>query len=647
MHTKPSSKKKFINILKEAKNLEDLNDALAEIRVPYTKGEGNRFKDNVWLVRKSAKNKYLQVDFASMLDPFPIAVCKVYFFLKMYGYLGHKPKNPAQKAAEYRKCVRELFTVRPGVLSLMALQKGDVRLFIQNNKELKAASTYHKLIVFKKGANLTDIIPGFLRMSKIAFNETEFLELEDRYFEGIREARKPGSSSRPPYPFEDLSIIMPVAFDLIEHGRNILDLMERLTNANFFNVLTPERHKYLAGYKTLKVLKKETGDTVLDSLIQEVKATKSHFVYSKDGKTKGHAIKKMRTRINTQISLLESACAIVVLVLTAMRRHELARLSRQLEIDGGDDQMLHKVIYKTSASLSGDNHAMPMPEVGVNALKLLSRLAFIRDNQKEGSIISLQDYSFSNASESDMNLENRVNIIVEKLPKLLKLTHLTPHQLRHVMAYLVMHVVGKDGLEVVRYLLGHTSILMTLTYLSRVNPFFREALEEITKIQSKENLEAMYASMQKGKKVYGAKAASFNGIIDNNLIEIMYEYWGDKIDQGWMMILLTPMAMCMHDLNNPGEMKCQRGLDTGDLVGIIPIPARCDPDGCSSALYLEDHVVKVMALAEDANKELQNNEIFQRLGENLYFNPNDFSIEKESGFKSIIDEYLTDQKKAI
>ena len=640
---KPPSKKKLIKLLKEVKNIEELNSVMSDIKVPYTKGEGNRFGDNIWIVRKSAKGEYKQVDFSSYLDPFPMAVCKVYFFLNMYGYLGVRSKNAANIATNYRLYARELCAIQPGIFSLTALQKEDIDLLASNNSKIQAKSCYSKLIPFIKAANLTDTIPSFLRISKAAFGGAEYLKLEDRYFEESRARDKPGNSPRPPYPFEDLALMMPVAFELITHSDSLLDLVEHLKDANYFSV----SYNYKIGCMAIKTFKKKTGDPKLDLFIEQIQSAKTLHRYE-NGKHMGPMFGGIKTKMDERIKLIESASVIVVLTLSAMRRGELARLSRKLELDNnGDEMVLVKTIFKTSASTEGDTHTIPMPEIGVRALKFLSRLATLRDDKKEGGIITLVGDNTDYTGNSSPDIVNRINDIVKKLPASLNLTPLTPHQLRHVMAYLVMNVVGKEGLDVVRYLLGHTSILMTLTYLSRVNPFFREALEEITKIQSKENLEAMYANMQKGKKVYGAKSASFNGIVDNDMIEIMFEYWGDKIEQGWMMILLTPMAMCVHDLNNPGEMKCQRGLDTSDLVGAMPAPARCNPDGCSSALYLEDHVVKVMALAEDANQELQNDEMFQRLGKNLYFNPDDFSIEKESGFKSIIDEYLEDQRKAI
>jgi len=643
----PKNKKKFTDILKEVKDLKELNSVMADVKIPYTKGEGNRFSDDIWLVQ-NAKNEYRQIDFASYLEPFPMAVCKIYLLLKAYGYIGLKPKNLTHFAYTYRKAIRDLCSLQPGIQSMMPLRKKDIDLFIRNNNLLQPSSTYRKLQPFRDAANLRDMLPKFLRMNKTAFSSPKFQELEDAHRELTEQRKKPGNSPRPPYPFEDLGKMMPIALELIENSDGMLDLIEDLKDVGFFDTSIPDYIKYPLGHKAIKVFKKKTGDPVLDSIIEKIKDSKNLRAYDKTGKTKGWAISGLQTKIVDRIKLTESACAIVVLVLGAMRRGELAKLSRKFEVEGGDDLRIHKVIFKTSTSLNGDRHTIPMPEVGVKGLKFLSRLASIRDGQEKGPIISLSERNPSHStSESDSSLESRLSSIVAKLPESLNLTHLSPHQLRHIMAYLVMQVVGKEGLEIVRYLLGHSSILMTLTYLSRINPFFREVLEDVTKIQSKENLEALYLNMQKGKKVYGANAARFNGIIDDNMIDMMYEYWEDKIEQGWLMILLTPMAMCIHDLNNPKEMRCQRGLDNSDLVGVMPAPARCNPGGCSSAAYLEEHVVSMMAMAKNATEELQNDEIFKRLGENLYFSPNDFSIEKESGYKSIIEEYQKDYTKAI
>lgn len=646
MRTKQPSKKKFIDMLKESRSLEELNGIMGNIKIPYTKGEGNRFSDNTWLVRK-AKNRYVEVKFSTYSKPFPAAVAKVYYLLKAYGYIDQKPHDAAQVAFNYRVYAKELCLMLPKAQSLLSLREKDIEHFVAINSSIQTKSAYKKLHPFRVvSKNLRDMVPGFLRISEAALTGPKYKDLVKTYY-ATEKRRKFEGSPRPQYPLEDLAIMMPVAIELIEHGENTLDFIEHLNSINYFNASTYlENAKYTQVTGAIRSFKKEISDPVLNKLIKEVKATDSNFLYNKKGRTVGQTFGNIRTTINNRILLIESACVIVSLVLSAMRRGELAELPRQLKIDGGDDQILHKVIFKTSASLEGDRHDIPMPEIGVKALRFLSGLAFARDRKKEGTIITNVGKNTDFRGDSSPALDVRVSEIIAKLPESLNLTPLSSHQLRHVMSYLVMQVVGKEGLEIIRYLLGHTSILMTLTYLSRINPYFRDSLEEITKIQSKENLEALYLNMQKGKKVYGAKAAQFNGIINEDMIDIMYEYWGKKIDEGWMMILMTPMAMCMHDLNNPGEMKCQRGLDTSDLIGVIPAPVRCE-SGCSSGLYLEDHIVKMMALAENAGEELQNDEMFRRLGENIFFNPDDFSIVKESGYKSIIDKYKEDQRKAI
>lgn len=652
-------KLKVHEIINNSKNWEELNRNMANVPIPRTKG--NVFSDDIWLVERNKAKKYTKIVLNEDLKGFFLVIAKVYHILTIYGYFSFNSKSADENLQRLKRVLVKIRAKQPKIISMLQISSETIESIIKEHLDAKVndkgiptysaqpGTVYRDLKHIRNVVKIGEqFLPTFLRMDRVCLSGKVYEDLEEIYNVDLLSRKlNINEFKREAYSFEDLKILIPKSIEMIENGHELIALFKRLKDEDYF--IQPEKQhiKLATAYKVIKSYNLSFTDTDFDKLIKQVKKYSNKSEYIQDE----HQGKTLITIISEYVSLLESACMIIVLLFTAMRNSELASMQREFKVGSyGDVSVLKKLIHKTASTISGEEHAIPVPKIAITALEILANLATFRDGASVGPIISFSEKNtpmmmkiIENDEEGSENLESRIRFVVSKLPAYLGLSHLTPHQLRHVMAYLLLQVMGKESIELIRYMLGHSSALMTLTYISRHNLSFAEAIKELIEEQSEENLEALYSNVIANKKVYGARAAQFNGQLNDEMLDILFEYYGEGIKDGWLSVLFTPVSICIHDFTKGEKMNCQRGLDMGDLQGVLPAPARCKPGGCSSAIYFEEHVEAIMERLRIASEELGDNEVYKHILENSYFNHGDFKTELEKEYEDVIYEYIADK----
>ena len=333
---------------------------------------------------------------------------------------------------------------------------------------------------------------------------------------------------------------------------------------------------------------------------------------------------------------MEVSCIAVALMLMGMRVGELFALERKLILSEDEHFNLTRIVYKTAATEDGETLTMPIPGIGVKALKFLSKLATIKDGKNTGPLVLIP----IETRRPTPSRTNRANTLINRYCDRLGIsTPPTPHQFRHAMAFLIVHINEKDGLELARMFLGHTSINMTLQYMGHYNNELKEAIKELTKDESELMVNVITNEIRNNKKMFGKNGErlspkhKFTGIQADEFIKLLRKGLLKLIEEQKLAIIQTPVCLCMHDLSEPETMACQIGFNINEIAANGPAPSNCKGANCASAIFFEEHVEKLKKeVYEDIEPKLR-----ARLEENTYFMQSG-GFENEP-YRRIIKEY--------
>lgn len=147
-------------------------------------------------------------------------------------------------------------------------------------------------------------------------------------------------------------------------------------------------------------------------------------------------IKNINVILKEEIEMLESSCILIILFLTGMRIGEFISLNRHPQISKGEHFNLKRLIYKTAPTEDGIELEMPIPEIAKKAIEVLSTISDIKDDglNEEIATTSIKYSRVSNAKS--IRIRNLIRWYAKKLGIKEKID---PHQLRHAMAFLLLH----------------------------------------------------------------------------------------------------------------------------------------------------------------------------------------------------------------
>jgi integrase len=440
------------------------------------------------------------------------------------------------------------------------------------------------------------------------------------------------SDTKEPYPLPKIKYLIARAIDYIEkYDDEILDIAKHYIKTKGLH----QGKMYTGDFDYFKNRKEMFKESRLQRVQNKVKNTQQRYLNERRINL-GRSIAGYTIRLGmyNAIKEMETSCIMLVLMITGMRVGELCTLERNLSIREDEHFNLTRVVYKTASTPEGDKLEMPIPDIARKALVLLSKLAIIKDGKKEGNII------LSPISREKMEpvRTSRINSLINEYCEPLDVdTPPTPHQFRHAMAFLIVHINERDGLELARMFLGHKSITMTLQYMGHYNNELKDAITELRKEESEQLVGAITDEIANNQKIFGVQGErlmprhKFMGKQADEFIMLLKKALLQLIDEKRLAILQTPVCLCIHDTEKVDSMLCQRGFDIKEIVERGPAPSRCSGANCSNAIFFEKHIER-LKVYDGIEPELK-----ARLEKNTYF--------MEAGgfdndpFKRIIKEY--------
>jgi hypothetical protein len=270
-------------------------------------------------------------------------------------------------------------------------------------------STHRDLFQLEHWLKNNGILPYFLRLN------TDLLK-QSKLWEGLKASKKEefllytqdiGGSNKI-YPLNQLKIIVSEAIEYI----------------NKYSDDCIESARIYKEVQNLKLSKEGTKNRITKILFKQqilftepnLKMVQEHIKNS--GKTYWTKMKS-RVRYGPRICIVETikklqgACSIIILMLTAMRRSEFNTLQRYPDIIPTEHHELDNsfqllyMTYKTSFHKDGDESKIPVPQLVVKSIYLLSKLSEINDKQKIG-YINLSYFSNNNSKHNDPRVSDLV-----------------------------------------------------------------------------------------------------------------------------------------------------------------------------------------------------------------------------------------------
>lgn len=537
---------------------------------------------------------------------------KVIVYLKLYGLIGKKPFNSGitHWINSFQSLLYEIKEIDININKISDISSKFIDLYI--DKKLKTVTPYtlkRKINYFKDWFIFANqYLPYFLKL------EEDLLTNSKLYHELIKKSAEYRAkeylieNSRKSYPLHLLKIMLSNSIKYVENYSN--DII-KVCNHYIHRKKEEVSPRYLYDLNFIKSLKSKlfvnkTNTRNVDSLLKD------------------------------EIEMLEASCILIILFLTGMRIGEFISLNRHPKITEGEHFNLKRLVYKTAPTEDGIELEMPIPEITKKAIEVLSTISDIKDNgaNKEIATTSITFSRVVNAKST--RIRNLIRWYAKKLGIKEKID---PHQLRHAMAFLIVHLNEKDGLELARMFLGHTSITMTLQYMGHYNRELNEAIQELTKEESETFVEKITDQIKQNKKLFGENGKRlmpnhrFVGRQADDFVVLMKKGLLKLIEEQKLAIIQTPVSLCIHDLSKPEQLACQRGFNIESIVMNGPAPSRCKGANCSNALFFEEHIEK---LKNDMYGNIDP-ELKSRLEQNTYF------IEaggfEQDPFRKIVKEY--------
>lgn len=609
----------LLNELKQTIHIDDIYKIFENVHFPNT--NGSLFSAEKIFGFEGSDGKFFT--HVKLQGNFEVAF-KTIVYLKLYGLIGNKPFNTGVThwLNAFQSVLYDIEKNNDIINNVTDISSKHIDSYIA--KQLKTVLPY---TVKKKLGYLKDWIvfanqylPHFLQLDESLFINSKYYKDLVKKSSLQRTQENLIENSRKSYPLELLKIMVSESIKYIEkYSEETIKMGGYYVNSMQLN----NKNQYTADCDF--IVNNFFQNPIINNLKTEINNISSVEI-----------IKGIRNILKEEIEALEASCILVILFLTGMRIGEFVTLKRHPEIIEGEHFNLKRLIYKTAPNKGGVELEMPIPEITKKAIEILSTISDIKDNglNKEIATTSIKFSKVSNAKSI------RVRNLIRWYAKKLKIKEkIDPHQLRHAMAFLIVHLNEKDGLELARMFLGHTSISMTLQYMGHYNKELNEAIHELTKEESEIFVDKITDQIKQNKKLFGENGKrlmpkhKFVGQQAEDFVVLMKNGLLKLIEDQKLAIIQTPVSLCMHDLSKPEELICQRGLNIENIVLNGPAPSRCKGASCSNSLFLEEHIEKL--------KDQMYGNIDPTLKERL--ESNTFFVEaggfEQDPFRKIIKEY--------
>lgn len=608
----------YITNLKECYNIDSIWNLMEN--KSFFGVENSKFQDRYISLEKPCKN--LNKMDLKLKNNFLELILRLMIFFKFDQILGLIPLGSGKISyvQDVRYILKKIQYLQPDITNFSELKTETIETIIDeyyknNNKEIsKGYLKLYKIIEFIKLTD--DILPTFLQLDiNIILNAKNFSDFKNDYHTEIK-LKIVKKNKREPYDLSSLKTLMGYAINYIEKYAEDCIFATKL-----YIDINNQINKSSRNFYAYKLIKENTlykfEEPTLKELQNNIISTHSSYL-RKNEKETNNSIKKIQTLLINSSKRLESCCLLILLMTTGMRKSEAILLPRYPEIKNDEYFNLKRMVYKTASTEDGFEVNMPIPEITKDAIQILSEISELKDGKKDGNLIM---------GSFDGNIlgspAQRINSLFKKISEEIGIIkHPLPHQLRHAIAFLIVHINQKNGLELARLFLGHTSITMTLQYMGHYNILIKNAITELHLNESEQLIDQVINEIKDGRELYGKKGErltsnyQFKGSYAEEFADLLDLSLQDLIKKGKLVIIQTPICICLHDLTKAQEMTCQRGFNIKNFIGEHPISSRCEGMDCNNAIFTESHIRNLNVGVIDTNliKRLEKNKLFVESG---------------------------------
>lgn len=637
--------KDYINKLKECTSSDEVW-FLMKGRI-YNGSKNSKFEDDIiYLPRSSGKFSGVKIKNDNKL--YSLAL-RVLIYLKLDGEISRLPLNSGKSTYVRHLCF--IFRNIPDSFSdinRIDELRGDVLDYIIDNNTFTSEGKFTTTLSVKLNkfndwiifAN--DKLPFFLRINEsILLESNKYIDMNEKY-KKIKHQKSIIGDSKRAYPLPKFKYLVGESIDYLEKYSEDCLLAAKMY-MDIQGLENKSTKKYSHTFDYFSSTSHKFDEPILKDF--QIKCRNSATKYTKNnGKFQRAVMGGLVEQCISAPKRLEGACISIILMITGMRNHELTRLERYPIITEGEYLNFRRLIYKTSSLEQGEELIIPIPPIVEKALVILSKLSEIKDGCKYGSII-VNDFRFLESESTDARVQASINYFSKHIG--LKDPPI-PHEFRHAIAFLIVHLNSKDGLDLARMFLGHKSIMMTLQYMGHYNELIRDAINETYKEGSKEIAEVLINELREGRGLHGRQGKrlmggyEFIGSYAESFTDLLTKSLFALIEKGQLLMIQAEACVCFHDMASPKDMVCQRGFGITNYVGVAPIPARCERDICPQAIFTE----KNLDDEDEYGNEFIDEDLKKIFKQNNYITLDD-GLDTFNPVEKIINEYRKYKSKVI
>lgn len=307
-------------------------------------------------------------------------------------------------------------------------------------------------------------------------------------------------------------------------------------------------------------------------------------------------VKKVRIAVMNMATMLRDACAVIIFMVTGMRRSELANIEAGKYRQTPSGHRLRFLVFKFSDGSQGDEQDIPIPLVAYKALCCMERLS------SHARRIGETNYLFASATlmfGKPISLGSINRFLVRFCEDLGFEEYVHPHQFRKTLA---MFFIYQDtaSLPLIKRLFSHKSLKMSLAYVTKLPGMAQEVklalLEQNMELMS-ELLEAAAngtiggsAGLRIKEQVRSGKYAA---VLNDDGWETLEQYVDSMLEEGVMLLHRASMGViCTRTLSVDEAAPCDPPY-APKIKRLHPNVQNCDPLECKWAVFTENSVSKL------------------------------------------------------
>jgi integrase len=289
----------------------------------------------------------------------------------------------------------------------------------------------------------------------------------------------------------------------------------------------------------------------------------------------------IRFHYQSLVVRLRTACELLILLVTGMRRVELAHLTAGAARKVSKDELRLKfLVFKTSEASGGDMVDLPVPEIAYRAFLTLERIsAAARAKAKTDRLF----INIFNGKNGPRHVKGVYTYMV-KLSEFLGLsTPIHPHQLRKSLAmFFIYH--DPRNLTLLKRLFSHKSLTMTFKYIVQMPGMSEEIRRSVIETHMDILLDLMEA-VDEGQ-IGGSAGRRFRESVEKS------NFLARLNDDGYESVRMFIETLLEHETKI--LRRCPMGvICTKVQMSIVdsgPEACDCDIVSCDNAIFIEDSI---------------------------------------------------------